>query len=135
MPIPKRNPVSQVKDSDGRKNNGRKPGQEVSMTAAKLTPAKLNKAKKERIRLHALNGIIDQFGTEEDFWVAVAAQAKTSFRHLEFLAKYAFPNPSEIDVQGPARSMPTINFISTSPVQVQENTIDIDEEEDGETEE
>lgn len=131
MPIAKRNSVA-IKQTDGRKNNGRKPGTKVQKSQPKLTPAKLNKAKKERIKLAAVNGIITEFGSEQAFWDHVAEQARKSFNHLDFLAKYAFGKAENVhEGQVPTKNAPVINFFSQTPPQIQNNnTIDIDFDEE-----
>lgn len=133
MPRPKRK--SQHKKSedigsnDGRRNNGG--NSTVPKKTSRLTPAKLNKQKKERIRVHANQAIANVFGGEQEFWNFVAEKAKDgSTKHLDFLGKYALPDPSDLDHSGGKKTaVPVINFFGGNATPQLDNTIDITEEE------
>jgi hypothetical protein len=129
MPLAKKNSTA-IKEKDGRKNNGKKPGSAPPVLVAKMTPAQVNKAKKDRMRVHSLNALIQEFGSEEDFWLFVANKARSSMSHLDFIAKYAFPNPAEMSGANEKSSkVININFVSSSPAQIEETTIEQEYEE------
>lgn len=132
MPIAKKNSEA-IKEKDGRRNNGRKPGEVHSMAIAKMTPAQVNKAKKERIRVHSLNALIQEFGSEEEFWLFVANKARSSMAHLDFISKYAFPKPDELSPGGiKDKKGVTIQFIqnNTTPELIEEKTIEAEYEDE-----
>lgn len=129
MPIAKRNSVA-IKKTDGRKNNGRKPGTKVAKPVKKMTPAKLNKAKKERIKLYAINAIRKEFGSEEGYFEHLAREAKKSFNHLKLLTEYAYDKPENIQPAGSGTKAPVINFFGSPQLPEKDETIDVDHEEE-----
>ena len=130
----KRNSANITK-MDGRKNNGRKPGTKIQKTEKKLTPAKLNKAKKERVTLYSINAIREEFGSEQEFFKHLSAQAKKSYNHLKLLMEYAYGKPEDYTHHTPPKQAPVINFYGNTPPPLQkDNTIDVDYEEDSEDE-
>lgn len=132
----KKNPVSQIKHTDGRKNNGRKPSKiktkEIAGRKANLTPAQLTPAKKAQISTYALKAMKKVFGSEAEAWEALAEQAKDSFAHMNLLWQYRYGKPGEAkeDGGGSKSNAPVINFYA-SPEQTKklEDTIDIEAEE------
>lgn len=135
MPRPKKKTVDLNKDpNDGRRNNGGNDTRPIQRR--KMTPAKLNKAKKERIRVHANQAIINIFGGEQEFWNFVAEKAATgSTKHLDFLGKFAFPDPGTLDGShsGGKSKVPVIQFFGNgSSTVIQPPTQDIDYEDEEE---
>lgn len=106
MGAPKKNSAS-IKATDGRKNNGRKRGT-VVRKQKKYTPAKMNQAKRDRIKVYTINAIIDEFGSEEDFFGWLAERARKSNYHLGKLMDYGFGNPD--DYHGEARTLDKVNI-------------------------
>ena len=126
MPKAKKNSAN-IKEWDGRKNNGRKVGTKVT---PKLTPAKLNKAKKDRMVLYATNAIINEYGSEEEFWNMIAQHAKKSYNHAKMIVEYAYGKPKEDIAGGGDKKAPVINFYNNTPAPQIDNTIDIPHDED-----
>ena len=133
MPVPKKNKSTHIKSTDGRKNNGRKPGQIVKNTKKqkKLTPAKMNKAKKGRQRLYATNAIIDEFGSEAEFFAFLANKARDSFSHFKLLTDYYAP-PEEAGHVPTTKAPPQIVFMGDSQIaqDVKDSIIDVTHEEE-----
>ncbi len=129
MPIPKKNSTA-IKNTDGRKNNGRKPGTKVSRSQPKLTPAKLNKAKKERMKLYSINAIRDVFGSEEMFFTHLATESKKSYNHLKLLMEYGYGKPENAHDIAPSKTTPIINFYGSPQIQQSDDTIDVTHEEE-----
>lgn len=119
-----------IKKTDGRKNNGRKKGEERVAKAPKMTPSQLNKAKKDRMTLYAINAIRQEYGCEEDFWLHMAKQARKSFTHAKTIMEYAYGKPNDDPAGGKEPKAPVINFYNNSTPQQIEPTIDIEHEED-----
>lgn len=113
---------------DGRKNNGRKPGEKLVKNQAKLTPAKLNKAKRDRMTVYATNAIISTYGSEEAFWEMMAGKARKSFSHAKMVVEYAYGKPQDTVGAPTNNKAPTINFYNTK--QPVDETIDISHEEE-----
>ena len=117
-----------IKKTDGRKNNGRKKGEVRVAKAPKMTPSQLNKAKKDRMTLYAINAIRQEYGSEEDFWLHMAQQARKSFTHAKTIMEYAYGKPSE-DVGGGKKSQaPIIVFNNQERKDVEITSIDVDYE-------
>lgn len=127
MPAAKKNSTA-IKQTDGRRNNGRKPGTQVQRSQKKLTPASLNKAKKTRMKLYSINAIIDEFGSEQEFFNFLAKQSKKSFNHLKLMMEYGYGKPDDGHQHAPQKQAPIINFYGSAP-QI-DNTIDIDHDEE-----
>lgn len=134
MAYKKKNPVTQIKQTDGRKNNGRKPSKiktkEIAKKKANITPAQLNPAKKKQISSYAIKAMKKVFGSEAEAWENLAEQAKDSFAHMNLLMQYAYGKAGEQkEDNGSSRSKaPVINFYATPQQieQAQDTTIDID---------
>jgi len=126
MPKAKKNSAN-IKEWDGRKNNGRKVGTKVQ---PKLTPAKLNKAKKDRMVIYATNAIIDEYGNEEEFWKMIAGQARKSYNHAKMIVEYAYGKPKDDVGGGKKNKAPVINFYNNQPQPHIDNTIDIPHDEE-----
>ena len=107
-----------------RKHDGRT---QIVKAIKKMTPTRLSKAKKERVRIHAINGITEEYGSEEEFWAEVAKQSRKSFRHLDLLVKYAFPDPKDIKPAPPQKQTNIIQFVNPDdkPKKTEEKTIGI----------
>ena len=82
-----------VKENDGRRNNGRKPGVRNVPTVRPTSSAALNDAKRKRVGIYALNAMAKVFGSEEEAWESLAEQAKSSFPHLKLLFEYKYGKP------------------------------------------
>lgn len=115
---------------DGRSSNGRKPGTIVKKQP-KMTPAKMNKAKLNRMSVYSVNAIIDEFGSEADFFKHLAKESKESYNHLKLLLEYAYGKPEDQNRQVQAKSAPTIVFMNGDGIK-NDKTIDVThvEEED-----
>jgi hypothetical protein len=136
-----RKPVNNLykKALDGRSHNGAKKG-DKELRAIEKDLKGLNadtKAKQNRNAIYATNAIREVFGSETEFWVHVAEKSKDSFNHMKILTEYAFGKPSDGSSNGNSNGkldIPIVNFFTGSPPQV-ENTIDITEEDNQDTEE
>jgi hypothetical protein len=82
-----------VKDNDGRRNNGRKPGVRNVPVVRPTSSAAINNAKRNRVGIYALNAMAKVFGSEEEAWESLAEQAKSSFPHLKLLFEYKYGKP------------------------------------------
>ena len=87
-----------VKDTDGRKNNGRKRGERVNKPVI-ATSGAINKAKKDRVHIYALNAMKQVFGSEEKAWESLAEKAKDSFPHMKLLFEYKYGKPEDVDLR------------------------------------
>ena len=135
MPIAKKNTVAQITKTDGRKNNGRKPGTKVQRKEPKLTPAKLNKKKKERIKLYAINAIKEEFGSEQSFFEHLTKEARKNYNHLKLLMEYAYGKPEDYQGLGQGQKQaPVINFYGSAPLPPADETIDVEYNEESEDE-
>ena len=65
-----------VKENDGRRNNGRKPGVRNVPVVRPTSSAAINNAKRNRVGIYALNAMSKVFGSEEEAWESLAEQAK-----------------------------------------------------------
>ncbi len=128
-----------VKETDGRRNNGRKQGVRNVPTVRPTSSAALNDAKRKRVGIYALNAMAKVFGSEEEAWESLAEQAKSSFPHLKLLFEYKYGKPTEsVDYTsgGQKLDIPITNiFAGTQQAPEIDNTIDITPEDNGETEE
>ena len=126
-----------MKSNDGRKNNGRKKGETYKhLKPAAATPSALNQAKKDRIQLSALNAIVKEYGSEQDFWNFVASQSKDSFPHLKMLMEYKYGKPED-QIYNQEKPKVNINiknlFTGNQELPEADETIDIPFEEDEDT--
>jgi len=129
--------MGQDKTYDGRRSNGRKPGTKIANTTKqkKLTRAGLNKVKKERIKIHAINAIIEEFGSEQEFWRDLAKASKKNHSDRKLLMEYAYDKPENAHAGGlvKADNRPVIQFINNGPITKDDiKTIEIEHEEDSE---
>jgi hypothetical protein len=117
---------SEIKPTDGRKNNSRLQAKPLS-TKDKLLPAKSNDAKKERISAYAVNAMKNVFGSEAEAFENLARLGKDNFNQMKLLLEYAYGKPSDsISDKGPVNTIkaPVINFINQNAPQ-EDDTIDI----------
>ena len=118
---------SEIKPTDGRKNNSRLQAKPLS-TKDKLLPAKSNNAKKERISAYAVNAMKNVFGSEAEAFENLARLGKDNFNQMKLLLEYAYGKPSDsISDKGNSVnkiSAPVINFINQNAPQ-EDDTIDI----------
>ena len=126
-----------MKSNDCRKNNGRKNGVTYKhLKPAAATPSALNQAKKDRIQLSALNAIVKEYGSEQDFWNFVASQSKDSFPHLKMLMEYKYGKPED-QIYNQEKPKVNINiknlFTGNQELPEADETIDIPFEEDEDT--
>lgn len=85
-----------LKPTDGRKNNGRKKGDNYKKPVVRGTSA-MNKAKKERINKYAVNSMTSVFGSEKEAFESLAQLAKDgSFPHMKLLLEYAYGKPEDL---------------------------------------
>jgi len=119
---------SEIKPTDGRKNNSRLEAKPLS-TKDKLLPAKNNNAKRERISSYAVNAMKNVFGSEAEAFENLARLGKDNFNQMKLLLEYAYGKPSDSisDKGGPVNTIkaPVINFINQNAPQDVEDTIDI----------
>jgi hypothetical protein len=80
----KKNRSTEIKRTDGRKNNKRLAPKPIS-TIKKLQPARQNKAKRERISSYATNAMKEVFGSEKEAFKHLAELAKKNFTHMKLL--------------------------------------------------
>jgi len=118
---------SEIKPTDGRKNNSRLQAKPLS-TKDKLLPAKSNDAKKERISAYAVNAMKNVFGSEAEAFENLARLGKDNFNQMKLLLEYAYGKPSDsISDKGNSVnkiSAPVINFINQN-APTEDDTIDI----------
>ena len=123
-----------VKDTDGRKHNGRKKGETVNKPVKKImaTPSTINKAKRDRMHIYALNAMQEVFGSEEAAWKSLAEKAKESFPHMKLLFEYKYGRPGE-PLSDEGKSKININiknlFAGNQEQNDEPDVIDITEEE------
>jgi len=114
-----------LKNTDGRRNNGRKKG-DVIIKKENATPAALNKAKKNRSKLYAQNAMAETFGSEEAAWVHLAEMAKDSFPHLKLLFEYKYGKAGDNLDAGTAKKMNiNIKNLFTGNQEETDNVIDV----------
>lgn len=122
---------------DGRSNNGQKKGDKQLRAIQRELKGldRTNKAKKERVTAEATKGVIDVYGSKQEFWKHIAEQSKDSFNHLKLLMEYMEGKPTDsVGSSSSAKTVdvPIINFFSGSsqPPKEVEDTIDITPEEE-----
>lgn len=128
MPLPKKNDAH-IKPTDGRKHNQGTKKRNRKPAVQKLTPAKYNKAKLDRIPIHAINAIKEVYGSEEEFFVHLAQDAKDNFQSKKLLMEYAYGKPDSVErSHGKADKAPQITFIDNR--KMVDDTIDVEHSED-----
>lgn len=134
--MPRRKTDNKYKKAlDGRNHNGQKKGDKQLRAIQKELKAidTSNKAKKERTVAEATKGVIDVYGSKQEFWKHIAEQSKDSFNHLKLIIEYMEGKPmDDLGSSGPIKTdVPIINFFSgTKSRDELDNTIDITTEED-----
>jgi|TARA_R100000951_G_scaffold5367_2_gene5897 hypothetical protein len=116
--------------NDGRKNNKRLAPKPLSSKQKLSVPSRTTKAKKDRVESYAISAMKSEFGSEKDFFVHLAGQAKESFNALKLFMEYAYGKPSDVisnSGRSNSKSAPQITFNVSSPV---EPTIDITPEDE-----
>ena len=76
--------------NDGRKNNKRLAPKPLSSKQKLSVPSRTTKAKKDRVESYAISAMKSEFGSEKDFFVHLAGQAKESFNALKLFDKDVF---------------------------------------------
>ena len=117
-----------VKENDGRRNNGRKPGVRNVPVVRPTSSAAINDAKRKRVGIYALNAMAKVFGSEEEAWESLAEQAKQSFPHLKLLFEYKYGKPLDKPEEKQQKVNINIKNLFTGG-QEEDNTIDLDNEE------
>ena len=120
-----------VKENDGRRNNGRKPGVRNVPTVRPTSSAALNDAKRKRVGIYALNAMAKVFGSEEEAWESLAEQAKSSFPHLKLLFEYKYGKPLDKPEEKQQKVNINIKNLFTG-TQEEDNTIELDTDENSE---
>ncbi len=127
----KRNNSTEIKKTDGRKNNRRLVAKPLS-TKDKLLPAKSNSAKRERISSYAVDAMKKVFGSEQEAFEHLAKLSKNNFNQMKLLMEYAYGKPSDTikDGKGTTKiTAPVINFFNQDEVKKDDNIIDIETDE------
>lgn len=120
-----------LKPTDGRKNNGRKKGENYKKPT--VSKSSMNKAKKERISQYAIKAMTEVFGSEREAFQALAEKAKEgSFPHMKLFLEYAYGKPEDL-VSGETKKGATFNiqniFTGTSTAEgAEESDFEIVEE-------
>ena len=83
---------NEIKPTDGRKYNKRKKGQ---LDVVKPTTAAINKAKRERMKEFGVKAIKKVFGSEQDFWMSLAEEAKKNHNDRKLLLEYVYGKPKD----------------------------------------
>jgi len=117
-----------VKENDGRKNNGRKPGVRNVPVVRPTSVASVNNAKRNRIGIYALNAMAKVFGSEEAAWESLAQQAKQSFPHLKLLFEYKYGKPLDTPEEKQQKVNINIKNLFTG-TQEDDKTIELDTDE------
>jgi len=117
-----------VKENDGRRNNGRKPGVRNVPVVRPTSSAAINDAKRKRVGIYALNAMAKVFGSEEEAWESLAQQAKQSFPHLKLLFEYKYGKPLDKPEEKQQKVNINIKNLFTG-TQEEDNTIELDNEE------
>jgi len=116
--------------NDGRKNNKRLAPKPLSSKQKLSAPSRTTKAKKDRVESYAISAMKSEFGSEKDFFLHLAGQAKESFNALKLFMEYAYGKPSDVisnSGRSNSKSAPQITFNVSAPV---EPTIDITPEDE-----
>ena len=120
----KKNNSTEIKRTDGRKNNKRLAPKPIS-TIKKLSPARQNKAKRERMK--------DVFGSEKEAFKHLAELAKKNFTHMKLLMEYAYGKPSD-SINDSAKNnkiqVPVINFFNNKDKDLEDEVIDVTPEDE-----
>src|SRR5210317_703341 len=117
-----------IKTTDGRKNNKRLPPKVQLDGPITSKPARMNNAKKKKVANYAVNAMKKVFGSEQEAMEALAEYGKKgSLGHIKLLLEYGFGKPNEMNENsGNNRPVaPVINFFNTNP-QLEDNTIELD---------
>ena len=122
-----------VKENDGRRNNGRKPGVRNVPTVRPTSSAALNDAKRKRVGIYALNAMAKVFGSEEEAWESLAEQAKSSFPHLKLLFEYKYGKPLDTPEEKQQKVNINIKNLFTG-TQEDDKTIELSNDEEADTE-
>ena len=122
-----------VKENDGRRNNGRKPGVRNVPTVRPTSSAALNDAKRKRVGIYALNAMAKVFGSEEEAWESLAEQAKSSFPHLKLLFEYKYGKPLDTPEEKQQKVNINIKNLFTGS-QEDDKTIELSNDEEADTE-
>ena len=85
-----------VKQTDGRRNNGRKPGVRNKSVIKATSSGAVNRAKRNRSRMLATNAIENEFGSIQEFWAFIAKQARTSSKDRDTIREYAFGKAPDV---------------------------------------
>jgi len=117
-----------VKENDGRRNNGRKPGVRNVPVVRPTSSAAINDAKRKRVGIYALNAMAKVFGSEEEAWESLAEQAKQSFPHLKLLFEYKYGKPLDKPEEKQQKVNINIKNLFTGS-QEEDKTIELDNEE------
>ena len=118
-----------VKENDGRRNNGRKPGVRNVPVVRPTSSAAINDAKRKRVGIYALNAMAKVFGSEEEAWESLAEQAKQSFPHLKLLFEYKYGKPLDKPEEKQQKVNINIKNLFTGGQEEDDNTIELDNEE------
>lgn len=118
---------NEIKPTDGRKYNKRKKGQ---LDVVKPTTAAINKAKRERMKEFGVKAIKKVFGSEQDFWMSLAEEAKKNHNDRKLLLEYIYGKPKDGFGNATQKSAtPVINFYGHQPP-TQEDIIDVTPEDE-----
>ena len=118
-----------VKENDGRRNNGRKPGVRNVPVVRPTSSAAINNAKRNRVGIYALNAMSKVFGSEEEAWESLAEQAKESFPHLKLLFEYKYGKPLDKPEEKQQKVNINIKNLFTGGQEEDDKTIELDNEE------
>ena len=118
---------NEIKPTDGRQYNKRKKGQ---LDVVKPTTAAINKAKKERMKEFGVKAIKKVFGSEQDFWMNLAEEAKKNHNDRKLLLEYVYGKPKDGFGNNTQRAVnPVINFYGHQ-APATDNTIDVPPEDE-----
>ena len=118
---------NEIKPTDGRKYNKRKKGQ---LDVVKPTTAAINKAKRERMKEFGVKAIKKVFGSEQDFWMSLAEEAKKNHNDRKLLLEYVYGKPKDGFGNATHKSAtPVINFYGHQPP-TPEDIIDVTPEDE-----
>ena len=125
---------TEIKSTDGRKNNSRKKPIPVLPTPKleKSNKPALNKAKKKRTKIYATKAIKNIFGSETQAFEVLAKHAeKGSYNHIKLLFDYAYGGDKD-DSKNTYKKAPIINFFgdSVEGQAVKKKIIDVTPKED-----
>ena len=124
--MPRKKTVRQyMKSTDGRKNNGQKPGDAI-LRRSLATSSKMNVAKRNRSKVLATDAIRQVYGSEQEFWKLIAENARESQFDRKMIVEYVYGKPKDyVDLGTNAEKVDIsiMNFFEGS----KEKTIDIDE--------